>query len=139
MPLDAIKEHDGLWPAWRAIFVSENKRAMKAFSYSVIKAEGIHEGIFGGPDESYTGPSGQNLPFPIAAFKVDSPAAIETAKKDSEQYMKKFPEMPITVVLEKTRELPNPAWRVIWGTSAQTSNYSVYIDAVMGNRMKARY
>jgi hypothetical protein len=136
IPLKAIPEHDGLWPAWRCIFVSETNRAMRSFSYSVIEAEGVREGIFSGPDERYTGPRGQNVPWPTAALRIDSPAAIETAKKHSEKYMKRFPDIPITVVLEKTKELPDAAWRVIWGTSAQASNYSVYVDAATGQYMK---
>lgn len=136
VPLASVKEHDGLWPAWRAILVSESKRSMRAYSYSVVAAEGIHEGIFAGPEESYTGPRGQNLPFNIAGFRTDSPEAIEIAKKNSEKYIKKFPDVPITVMLEKTKELPDPAWRVIWGTSAQASNYSVYVDAATGQYMK---
>jgi hypothetical protein len=32
-------------------------------------------------------------------------------------------------MLEKLPKFANPAWRVIWGESAGTSNFSVYVDA----------
>lgn len=135
--LEAVPEKDGKFPAWKCVFVSESKRSMKTYSYSVVEAEGLYKDVFAGHDESYTGPRGQNVPFPILALKIDSGSAIETAKaqKDSVAYMKKNPDVPITPVLEKTKELGNAVWRVYWGNPS-TSNYSVLVDASTGDYVK---
>jgi len=130
---------DGKWPAWRCQFVSESKKRSKTFSFSIVEAEGVHEGVFGGPEESYTGPVGQTLPFIVQALKKDSDAAIRVAKEKSKAYMAKNPDMPITVVLERTKRHPNLAWRVIWGTSLQTSNYSIYVDASTGEYLETMH
>lgn len=127
---------DGKWPAWRCQFVSESKKRSKTFSFSIVEAEGVHEGVFGGHEESYNGPTGQTLPFLVQALKKDSDLAIQVAKEKSKAYMAKNPDMPITVMLERTKRHPGLAWRVIWGTSLQTSNYSIYVDASTGEYLE---
>ena len=133
--MNALAEKDGRFPAWKCSFVSMSKRAMKTYSYSVIEGEGLFKDVFAGHDESYTGPRGQNVAFPILALKVDSDAAIETAKGKSAEYIKKNPGAMITPVLEKTKELGNAVWRIYWGNPA-TSNYSVMVDASTGEYVK---
>jgi hypothetical protein len=136
--LAALAEKDGRFPAWKCTFVSESRRAMKTYSYSVVEAEGLFKDVFGGHDESYSGPRGQNVPFPILALKIDSDAAIETAKgkSDSVAYMKKNPSVTmVTPILEKTKEVGNAVWRIYWGNPA-TSNFSVLIDASTGEYVR---
>ncbi len=133
--LEAIPEKDGRFPAWKCTFVSESRKAKKTYSYSVIAAEGIFKDTFGGHDESYSGPTGQNLPFPILALKIDTDVAIKTAQHESSAYMKKNPDLPLTPVLEKTKETGNAVWRIYWGFPA-TSNYSVLVDASTGQYQK---
>jgi hypothetical protein len=130
--LPQIPDKDGKFPAWRCSFVSQEAKVMKTFSYSAIQAEGLYEGVFAGHDESYAGPRGRNLPFPILALKIDTDAAIKTAMEKSKDYMKKNPGALITPVLEKTKEDPNPVWRVYWGNTIAQSNYSVVVDASTG-------
>ncbi|MFN7924739.1 MAG: hypothetical protein U0Q16_31845 [Bryobacteraceae bacterium] len=139
VPLTAIKEKGGKWPAWRATFTSDTKRRMKSFQFSVVESDGVHEGVFGGTEESWGGSRGQEIAFLMQAFKIDSPAAIDTAIGKSAEYIKKHPDVPITVVLGKTKEDGNPTWRVIWGASASTSNYSVYVDATSGQYLKTMH
>ncbi len=129
--LNALPEKDGRFPAWKCTFVSESKRAMKTYSYSVIEAEGVYKDVFGGHDEPYTGPRGQNMPFPILALKIDTDVAIATARGKSAEYLRKNPDLPVTPVLEKTKEIGNAVWRIYWGNPA-TSNYSVLVDASTG-------
>lgn len=136
--LEAVPEKDGSFPAWKCTFVSQSKRAMKTYSYSVVEAEGLYKDVFGGHDESYTGPRGQNLPFPILALKVDTDVAIATARKESAQYIKKYPDMPVTPVLEKTKEYGNTVWRIYWGNPA-TSSYSVLVDASTGDYVRTMH
>jgi len=40
--------------------------------------------------------------------------------------------MPMSFILEQTSRFPDLTWRVIWGESAASSDYSVYVDATMG-------
>lgn len=117
---------------WEVTFVSPSKGRAKAYTYSVVERENIHQGVFGGGEESYSGPRGQASAFPIAALKTDTDAAYETAAEKSKEYMAKNPDKPITYLLEKTPRHPNPTWRVIWGPSVATSDYSVYVDASTG-------
>ena len=134
--MNALAEKDGRFPAWKCIFVSESKRAMKTYSYSVIEGEGMYKDVFGGHDESYTGPIGQNVPFPILALKIDTEAAIATAKSKSAEFMKKNPSITmVTPVLEKTKEIGNAVWRIYWGNPA-TSGYSVLVDASTGEYVR---
>jgi hypothetical protein len=130
--LEGIDADPGKSAAWEITYVTPSKARARTYTYSVVEQGNVHEGVFGGLDEPYSGPRGQTVPFLVAAFKIDSTEAWETAKGKSADYIKKNPDVPITFVLEKTPRHPNPAWRVIWGTSAGTSNYSVYVDASTG-------
>jgi hypothetical protein len=132
----------GTAPAWQATFVSAAKGRARSYTYSIVDAEGnLHKGAFAGPEQSWSGgPSGLNSPFLMAAVKVDTDAAYKTAmttpRSHAEEYDKKNPGKPITIMLEKTAKHPDPAWRIIWGESAGTSNFSVLIDASTGEYLE---
>lgn len=132
LALEGAPTAPGKSAAWAVTFVSLSKGRARTYTYSVMQVGSIHQGVFGGLEEGYSGPRGQVSPFVPAAFKVDSVDAWETAKGKSAEYMKKNPDSPMTYLLEKTSRHPNPAWRVIWGTSVSTSNYSIYVDASSG-------
>jgi hypothetical protein len=130
---------DGKYPVWRCTFISERNRLMKTYTYAVVEADGgIHKGIFGNNEERYSGPRGTNSPFPMQALKKDTDEVLKTAlaTKDATAYVKKNPDKPIFFLLEKTKELQNPAWRVVWGSSISTSNFSIYVDASTGDYVK---
>lgn len=137
--LKEIPSGDGKYPVWRCTFVSERNRQLKTYTYSVVDAEpSIHKGVFGGHDEAYSGPRGATSPFPMQALKKDTDEVMKTAlaTKDAVEYVKKNPDKPIFFQLEKTKELQNPAWRVVWGSSISTSNFSIYVDASTGDYVK---
>jgi hypothetical protein len=90
----------------------------------------VHQGVFQGPEESWS--SRQGEPFSILAFKVDATTALETALKRGADYATKHPEMPINFLLERPPRYPYPVWRVIWGDSVGTSEFSILIDATTG-------
>lgn len=120
----------GAAPAWTATFTSQTKSEARTYTYSVVESQGnLHKGSFAGPTEGW---SGHGLPFLIAAVKVDTDAAFKTAMEKAAEYDKKNPGKPITYILEKTAKHPDPAWRVIWGESPSTSNFSVLVDASTG-------
>lgn len=133
VPLQEFKEVKGKAGAWQATFVSERLGRAKTFTYAVLEGPGnLHKGVFAGLEEGWSGSRGQAKPFPVAAFKVDAITALETAVKRSADYIKKHPDMPINFLLELTSRFPNPNWRVIWGDSVGTSNYSILVDAATG-------
>src|SRR5215472_13998890 len=132
-----VKAEPGKAGAWQAVFVSPSGQKAKSYTYSVIEAEGnLHKGVFAGNDESWAGPRAPTQPFQYQALKVDSDAAYQTALKKgirAEEYAKAHPDMTITFVLEQNKKFPQQlTWRVIWGESVGTSNYSVFVDASSG-------
>jgi len=135
--LAEVKAEAGKAAAWQATFVSARAQKAKSYTYSVVESEGnLHKGVFAGQDETYSaGPRGPK-PFPMAAVKTDTDAALETAKKKAVDYEKKNPDKPIMFLLEKTEKFPDPAWRVIWGESVGTSNFSVLVDASTGDYLQ---
>ena len=120
--------------AWEATFTSSSRNQLRSYTYCIIEAQGnLHKGVFGGLEEAWTGPHGETSPFLMAAVKVDTDAAYETALKEGgADYDKKNPGKPVTFLLEKIAKYPDPVWRVIWGESVGTSNFSVYVDASTG-------
>jgi hypothetical protein len=117
---------------WEVTFVSPGKSRARRYIYSLVEQGNIHEGVLGGPEEAWSGRDGQATAFLIAAFRTDSVDAWETAAAKSKEYMQKYPDLPISFLLEKTPRHPDPTWRVIWGTSVASSGYSIYVDATTG-------
>ena len=131
--LPEVKSVDGKYGAWQCSFVSPSRGKLKSFTYSVIEAGGnLHKGVFGGLDETFTGSRGQAKPWNTQALKIDTDDAYQTAIKKSADYIKKNPTMPVSFLLEMTPRFPNLVWRVIWGESVNTSNYSIFVDASTG-------
>jgi len=131
--LPDVKRERGKAAAWEATFVSLQSGRKRSYTYSVVEAEGnLHKGVFAGLEESGSGAHGTATPFLIAALKTDSDEVYETALKKAADYEKKVPDKPIAFLLEKTLQFPNPAWRVIWGESVGTSNFSIFVDASTG-------
>ena len=127
-----VKSHDGKYGAWEAVFVSPAKGLSRSWTYSVVEAGGnLHIGVFNGPEETYR-PNNQVKPFLVAALKSDSDDAYKAAVAKSKEYMEKNPTMPVSIQLELTPRFPDLAWRVIWGESVGTSNYSIFVDATTG-------
>lgn len=130
--LDQLRGSEGKFPAWECVFVSPSRQMSKSFTYSVIEGPGnLHEGVFAGLDENYR-PAGQAIPWVVAAFKIDSDEAYKVAVEKSQDYVKKNPNKPMFFLLEQTRRFPNLAWRVVWGESVGTGDYSVFVDATTG-------
>lgn len=123
----------GTAAAWEATFTSQSRSQLRSYTYSIKDAPGnLHKGVFAGQEAGWTGPRGTSSPFLMAAVKVDTDAAYQTALAQSGDYDKKTPGKPITFLLEKITRFPDPVWRVIWGESVGTSNFSVYVDASTG-------
>ena len=135
--LSDVKDEPGKAPAWEVTFTSQRLSKARNYTYSVIEAQGnLHKGVFAGLDQSWSGGTGAVKPFLMAGAKVDTDAAFETASKKAVDYEKKNPGKPITFILEKNPKYPDPAWRVVWGESVGTSNFSVYVDAATGQYLE---
>ena len=116
--------------AWEATFTSASKGRARTYTYSAIESPGnLHQGVFAGPEQDL---SAQAQPFLIAAVKVDTDAAYKTALGKAGEYDKKNPHLTISMLLERNKQYPNPAWRIIWGESVGTAGLSVFIDASTG-------
>jgi hypothetical protein len=130
-----VKSVPGKAGAWQALFVSPSQNKARAYTYSVVEGEGnLHKGVFAGFDQSI--PMGAEKPFLMAAIKVDSDEAYATALKKGADYDKKNPGKPITFLLEHNNKFPDVSWRVIWGESAGTSNFSIFVDASTGGYLE---
>jgi hypothetical protein len=127
-----VKAEPGKAAVWQVIFVSPSRGKAKTYTYSAVEADGnLHEGVFGGLQEDYT-PRGDASPFSIAAIKVDSDEAYKTAAENSADYIKKNPDKPVIFLMELGKRFPDVTWRVIWGNSVGTSDYSVFVDGTTG-------
>src|SRR5437773_2497922 len=55
--------------AWQATFVSQQRSKARIYTFSVIDAGDVHEGVLAGREESWSGPHGQERPFFLQALK----------------------------------------------------------------------
>jgi hypothetical protein len=129
--VEGVADQPGKSGGWSAVFVSAERASSRSFTwYAVDQEPTIHKGVFPGAEESYS--RGTTAPFPIGDVRIDTAAALDTAKIKEADYEKKNPGQPVIYLLEKTAKFPNPAWRVIWGDSVSTSGFSVFVDATAG-------
>jgi hypothetical protein len=139
LDIPEAKAEPGKYGAWKATFVSFEKKRKREFTYSVAESSaGVHKGVFPGEETAYI-VNTQNRIFNIADVKVDTTEALETAKKQKEigEFATKNPDMPVQYVLEWNTQLaPVAAWRVYWGATLSTSQASVFIDASDGKFIK---
>jgi hypothetical protein len=133
--LTEIPQVRGKAGAWQATFTSADKSAARPYTYSVVEEEGnLHEGVFPGKAESWSGPAAKS--FLIAGVKVDTDAAYKAALKEAGAYDKKNPHQMISFLLEKNEKFAEPVWRVIWGESVGTSGLSILIGASSGTYLE---
>jgi len=133
--LPSVKADPGKSGAWQAIFVSPAAGRARTYTWCAIEAEGnLHKGVFAGPDESWSGSGG--TPFSPVALKHDTDEALKTAEAKSEDYVKKHPNAPVIFLLEQNPRFPDLTWRILWGDSIATSDYSVFVDATTGDLLQ---
>jgi hypothetical protein len=133
--LDQIKSKGGKAGAWEITYVSAQRGGSRAYTWSAVEAEGnLHKGVFGRAEEPWNGTRGQQLPFVPAALKIDTPAALETATSKATAYLKKPGEKPpVGFTLEFSSRFPNPTWRVFWGATPASAEFTVFVDATSGD------
>jgi|HubBroStandDraft_6_1064221.scaffolds.fasta_scaffold168966_2 hypothetical protein len=135
--LAEVKPEKGKAGAWQAIFVSPSRAKSKSWTYSILEGPGnLHQGSFAGSEGDWTGSRGTAQPFAVAGIKFDSDQAYEEAAAKSGAYIQKNPDKPTLYLLEMTNRFPDLTWRVIWGESVSTSDYSVFVDATTGKYLE---
>lgn len=135
--LTEVAPKDGKYGAWRASFYSPGTNRVGVFNFSVVEVGGkIQEGVFQDHEEAFTG--SLNKPWPVTALKVGSEKALQVAmnRPETREYVKKYPGLPVFMLLELTNRHPGLAWRVVWGESVSRSGYSVYVDASTGSYLE---
>ncbi len=133
-------EERGKAYAWECTFVSRTLNRSRTFTYSVIELlPNLHKGVFGVGEDAYSFSNKTSTPFAIEAVKIDTDQAYQTALTKAEDYDRKNPNKPIIFILEMTSRYPGPTWRVIWGESASTSNFSVFVDANSGKFLEVMH
>lgn len=133
--LPQVPSAGGKAGAWQTTFVSASQSKSRVYTWSAVEAEGnLHKGVFAGPEQGWSGPSGQNSPFDTVAIHVDSDEALKTAlaQKEIAEFVKKNPAKPVAFIMEKTRRFQDVYWRVMWGESVGTSEFTVFVDGSTG-------
>jgi hypothetical protein len=131
--LNELKADPGKAAAWEVTYTSESKGRSRIYTWSAVEAAGnIHQGVFASGEESWRA-GGAEKPFPIQALKIDTPDALQTAITHSVTYFKNLGTKPHPKFeLLYTSRYPNPSWRVYWGDSVSTAEWSVFVDAATG-------
>jgi hypothetical protein len=134
LELDELKADGGKAAAWEVLYASQAKGRSRVYSWSAVEAQGnLHKGVFANQEESWHA-GGSDKPFLIQALKIDTPEALETAIAHSGTYFKNAGTKPHPkFVLEYSERYPDPVWRIYWGDSVSTAEWSVFVDAATGN------
>jgi hypothetical protein len=128
----AVKSEQGKAGAWEAVFVSPSTAMGRTYSWSAVEDEGLHKGVFPGPRQAWS-PGGAEKPFAAGEIKIDTPEALTIATKASAEYLEKPGQRPpINFLLEVSGRFPSPAWRVLWGNTVSSAEYTVTVDAATG-------
>ena len=129
-----VKPEPGKAGAWEVIFVSESTMRARTYTWSAVEADGYHKGVFPGPQGSWRA-GGSQQPFSAALVKSDTVEVYQEAVKSAKDYVEKPGKRPpVNYMLEYQAgtRFPNPIWRVLWGGSVSSAEYSVTVDASTG-------
>jgi hypothetical protein len=132
--LDSVKVETAKAPIWQVTYVSASKGAMRAYTWSTVEeGTNIHKGVFGGAQDSWAGPSGQERSFDSSGVNVDTPEALEKALTKADAYLKKPGQKPVVnFLLQQTTRYNEPVWIVMWGISPGTAEFTVTVGATSG-------
>ena len=133
MELTELKVEGAKAAAWEVTYASAGKGRSRIYTWCAIEAAGgLHRGVFASQEESWRA-GGADKTFVIQALKIDTPEALETAISHSQVYFKNPAAKPAPkFALECTSRFPDPVWRIYWGDSVSTAEWSVFIDAATG-------
>jgi len=132
-----VKAERGKAAAWQTVLASPSLGQKRTYTTSVFDASpSLREGIFA---DAPTAITSDTRPFLLAGAKIDTDQAWETAFKHGEEFDKKFPGQTISFILELSRSINEPIWRVIWGDNPAGSSLVVVIDASTGQYVQTMH
>ena len=135
--IDEAKSGQGKAGAWEVTFVSAERSEARVYTWSSVEDGNLHQGVFPRQPDPWRGPVGQQQPFDVAALKIDTDAALQTATAASSHYLDKPGAKPqVMYLLEDTPRYPDPVWRVLWGATVGSAEYAVTIDASTGKMLQ---
>lgn len=130
--VEGVQDAEGKAGAWEAVFVSESSAMARTYSWSAAETEGLHKGVFPGARQSWH-VGGAQKPFTAAEIRIDTPDALKTAMEASAEYLAKPGAHPaVNYLLDVSGRFPTPAWKVMWGNTVSSAEYTVTIDANSG-------
>jgi len=125
-----IKQEDGKFGKWTAVFVSPSRREARTFTYTV------GQGVAAGEEESWSGATPNSRPFQLIEFTVNSDAAYQTALKQAQSWVKSHPGKEPAFSLFNASRYPAPVWYILWGT--KSNGYGVIVNAMTGAVVKGK-
>lgn len=129
--LPEVKPEEGKAAAWEVVFVSMSTGRARGYTWSAVETEGWHKGVFPGQQGAWN--SGPQRPFSAAAIKIDTPEALEIARKASTEYLSKPGKRPpISFKMEDAGRFQMSVWHVLWGGTISSAEYFVTVDAATG-------
>ena len=131
--LTDVPAEPGKAAAWEITYVSPSQLGARIYTWSAIEAsETLHKDVFAGKTQSWSA-SGQEKPFPASAFHIDTPAALETATGTAKAYLDRPGTKPaVNFLVEFTSRFPDPVCRVMWGETAGSAQFTVFVDGATG-------
>jgi hypothetical protein len=138
LDLPEAKPQAGKYGAWRAMFVSPDRKIKREYVFAVSDSDGgIIKGARAGQESPYMSNPQSHL-LSIQDVKIDTPAALEEALKNKEvkDFADKNPNEPVQFILEWTGQTESPCWRVFWGPTVSTAKANVWIDCKTGKFVK---
>ncbi len=127
-----VQTEPGKAGAWEVVFVSVSTAMGRTYTWSALETEGLHKGVFPGQRQAWS-PGGAENPFAAGEIKIDTPEALDIATKASAEYLgKPGKHPPVNFLLDVSGRFSAPAWRVLWGNTVSSAEYTVTVDAAAG-------
>lgn len=128
--LASVPSAEGKAGAWQFRFLSRSQSTIYNVRYAVAdELPSFREGAWDAGSQGYSPQGSRAKPFTLQALRCDSTTAYEIAVENAKDYLKKEVVPPVHFLLELTDMYALPTWRVYWGNSLSTAEYSVYVDA----------
>ena len=133
--LTDVPSEAGKAGAWEITYVSPSQQAARIYTWSAIEASGsLHKDIFAGKAQAWSPSGGQEKPF--AGERLSASILRRRLKRPGPSpklILDKPGEKPaINFWWSSRRRFPNPVWRVMWGETAGSAKYTVFVDAATG-------
>jgi hypothetical protein len=133
--VQGVKNADGKFGFWTAVFASPSLHAARTYTYSVAdQLPTIQKGVKAEGTENWAGPTQAQMTFQNSDFTIDSDAAYKIAADKAGDWLKEHPDKAPSFTLGAAHRFPSPVWYIIWGDAK--SGYAVYLSASSGSIMK---